>query len=195
MKTTAITLVACALAGTAFVPSALAEEPIERLRAVAVDMSTTPDLRTRGVRTGTVDVIIERWSTQEERDSLMGALKEGGPDLLLKQLQKVKDPAGRIATAGSVGEPLAFAWQAPLPDGGRRILIASDRRIGFLEAVNRPRSIDYPFLVLDIRMNADGEGQGKLLPVARIVASEDQVLEVETYASEPVRLTQVKVVK
>ena len=142
MRRTALTLAASALAAATLVPMAQAKDPVERLTAFAVDMSTTPDLRARGARSGRVDVSIDRWSTAQERTRLRDALTEGGPDLLLKELQKIDDPAGRISTPGSIGTPLRFAMQSPLPDGGRRILIATDRRIGFLEAVNRPRSAD-----------------------------------------------------
>jgi hypothetical protein len=195
MQRTAVILLAGAATVAGLAAQAYAKDPVERLTAFAVDMSTTPDARSSRARSGTVNVTIERWSTGEERKRITGALREGGPDLLLKELQRIDDPAGQIYTPGNIGTPLRFAWQSSLPDGGRRIVVATDRRIGFFEAVNRPRSIDYPFLVLDIRMRADGKGEGKLLPLARIEAGEDRLFEVESYASEPVRLTDVRVVK
>lgn len=195
MQRTAVILLAGAATVAGLAAQGYAKDPVERLTAFAVDMSTTPDARSSRARSGTVNVTIERWSTDEERKRITGALKEGGADLLLKELQRIDDPAGQIYTPGNIGTPLRFAWQSPLPDGGRRIVVATDRRIGFFEAVNRPRSIDYPFLVLDIRMRADGKGEGKLLPLARIEAGEDRLFEVESYASEPVRLTDVRVVK
>jgi hypothetical protein len=143
-------------------------------------------------RAGTVEITIERWSTDEERRNLQAALKEGGPDALLKALQKQKDRAGFIRGTGRLGYPLRFAHQIPLPGGGRRILVATDRPISFLESLNRPRSIDYPFTIVDIRLGADGEGEGKLLPLAKVTANDDNVIEVENYASVPVRLTKVK---
>lgn len=51
----------------------------------------------------------------------------------------------------------------PLPDGGERVVLVTDRRIGFWEAANQPRSIDYPFTVIELRLQADGEGEGKIL--------------------------------
>jgi hypothetical protein len=195
MRRAVLTSAAAALALAAVAPAAQAKEPVERLTAFAVDMSVTPDLRTRGARTGRVNVVIERWSSDQERTRLRDALREGGADLLLKELQKIKDPAGNISTDGSIGTPLRFAMQTELPEGGRRILVATDRRIGFLEAVNRPRSSDYPFLLLDIRLDANGKGTGKLLPVARVEVNDENVIEVENYASEPVRLTEVRVEK
>jgi hypothetical protein len=179
---------ACAAAGGTV---SFAKEPVERLTAFAVDMSNMAG-RTR---TGSVDIVIDRWSTDQERDQLLGALREGGSDGLLRALQKIKDPAGRVQTPGNVGYPLRFARETRASDGSRRIIIATDRPISFFEAVNRPRTSDYPFMVIDLRLRPDGKGEGKLMPIARITANEEHVVEIENYASEPVRLTQVREVK
>jgi hypothetical protein len=171
--------------------TALAAAPLEQFTAFAVDMSNIAG-RTR---TGTIDILIDRWSTDAERDTLVSALREGGSDGLLRALQKIKKPAGSIRSAGSVGYRLQFARQVTRDDGGRRILIATDRPISFLEAVNQPRTTDYPFMILDIRLNAKQEGEGKLIPLAKIEMNGDHVVEIENYASEPVRLNQVKKLK
>jgi hypothetical protein len=139
-----------------------------------------------------VDIVIDRWSTDQERDQLKAALKEGGPDTLLRALKKIKKPAGRISSGGSLGYPLQFARQIPNSDGGRRIIIATDRPVSFLEATRQPRTIEYPFMLIDIRMGANGEGEGKLLPLAKITQNDDHLVEIENYASEPVRLSSVR---
>jgi len=138
-----------------------------------------------------VDIVIERWSTDAERDQLRAALQEGGPEGLLRALQKVKE-VGRISSGGSLGYPLRFARQAASPGGGRRILIGTDRLVSFLELRDRPRTVDYPFMVIDIRMDASGKGEGKLMPLAKITEDRDHIVEIENYASEPVRLTAVQ---
>jgi hypothetical protein len=163
-------------------------KPVEHLTAFAVDMSNLAG-RTKA---GTIDIVIDRWSTPAERDRLVGALKEGGTDALLRALQKVKDPAGYIRDPASVGYPLRFAWQVPMPDGGKRIIVATDRPVSFLEATSGARTMDYPFMLIDVRLGPDGKGQGKLMPVAKIAVNEDHVVEIENYASEPVRLTEVR---
>lgn len=167
-----------------------ADEPIERFTAFAVDMSNLAN-RTRA---GAVDITVERWSTDQERDRLVAALREGGPDALLKTLNKMK-AAGRIHSPGSIGYPLQFARQMPLPDGARRIILATDRPISFLEMTRGARTLDYPFLLIELRLNAEGKGEGKLLPLARITANSDRVVEIENYASEPVRLMEVRQAK
>jgi hypothetical protein len=174
------------LAGTAGL--APAADIVERFIAFAVD---TSELAGR-TRAGTIEIGIERWSTPEERRNLQAALKEGGPEALLKTLQKIDDRVGFIRSTGSLGYPLRFAYKVPLEGGGERIILATDRPISFLESRNRPRTLDYPFTIVDIRVPPNGEGEGKLLPLARVTAHDDQVIEVENYASVPVRLSKVR---
>lgn len=168
----------------------LAAKPVEHLTAFAVDMSDMA-LRTRA---GTIDIVINRWSTPEERTALISALREGGTDALLKTLQKTKE-VGYIRTPESIGYPLRYARETPTPDGGKRIIIATDRYVSFLEAANQPRTMDYPFMLVDIRLSPDGKGTGKLMPLAKVTMNEDHVVEIENYASEPVRLTEVRELK
>jgi hypothetical protein len=180
---------AVVLAGSFFVAGgvATAAEPVERLTAFAVDMSNMAGARS----TSTVDIVVNRWTTDAERDRLAGALRENGADGLLRDLRKVKE-VGRISGDGRLGYPLRFAREIPLPNGGRRILIGTDRNISFLELVNQPRTVSYPFMVIDIRLGADGKGEGKLMPVAKITEDRDHIVEIENYASEPVRLMSVQ---
>lgn len=54
------------------------------------------------------------------------------------------------------------------------------------------RSADYEFLLGEIRIGPDGKGEGKLVPMAKITYNKvARAIEIENYASEPVRLTQV----
>jgi hypothetical protein len=187
-------LAVCCLTAAAIVASngtAFAAKPVERLTAFAVDMSNMAG----GTHAGTVDIVIDRWSTDQERDTLRAALREGGTDSLLKALQKIKEPAGYIRSTGRIGYPLRFAREIPISGGGRRIIVASDRPVSFLEASTQPRSMDYPFMLIDIRLDANGKGTGKLMPLAKVTESEDHVVEIENYASEPVRLNEVRELK
>jgi len=168
--------------------TAIAAKEVERLTAFAVDMSNLAG-RTN---TAAVDILIDRWSTDAERDQLRAALREGGPEGLLKALQKIKDPVGRVSSEGSLGYPLRFARQVPLSDGARRLLLGTDRLISFLELRDQPRTVNYPFMLIDIRLDANGKGEGKLMPLAKITEDRDHIVEIENYASEPVRLTAVQ---
>lgn len=149
-----------------------------------------------------VQIYVDKWSTAAERELLLTTMVEKGPEALLKALQK-QSIKGRFqipALRGSdphnlrLGLQLRYAWQAPLPEGGRRIVLAADRYIGMAEAQQQPRTIDYPFTLFEIRVNKDGEGEGKLAYATKIRFDKDKkVMEIENYSSEPVRLNNLKV--
>ena len=75
-----------------------------------------------------------------------------------------------------------FARKMPLPEGGERVVLVTDRRIGFWEAANQPRSIDYPFTVIELRLNSDGEGEGKMSIATKVISDKDNnIVTLENY--------------
>jgi hypothetical protein len=143
---------------------------------------------------GRLEMVIERWSSDRERDELIATLKEKGSDALLSQLQKLPRVGYiRNGNGRSIGWDLHFARERTLDDGGRQIVLATDRPISTFEAFNRPRSIDYDFTLADIRFDGDGKGVGKLAVAAKISSDpKTGAIEIENFASEPVRLTDVR---
>ena len=163
-------------------------EPPLRMSAVAVNMSNVG----RG-GANVVDIEIDRWSTEAERDDLIAAFNAKGPDALLSKLQGTKR-VGYMRLPNTLGYDLHYARKHPGEDGGEQIVIATDRRVGFWEARNQPRTIDYPFTLIDIRLTSAGEGEGKMSVATKISYNKKKhAVELENYASEPVRLTTVKV--
>ncbi len=170
-----------------------------RMSAWAVNMSN--------IATGAnamIDIRVNRWSTAEEREQLIATFFQKGQDGLLKALQKAP-VKGRINIPGwtgpdphqyRLGWDLRYASQTVDGDGGRRIIIATDRYIGFWEAREQPRTIDYPFTFIEIHLNADGRGEGKLAAAMRLTFNRKKnAIEMENYSSEPIRLQRVRVEK
>ena len=206
MKTTSLSIL-CAFAAAFTLSSRPAAEPVQaggldlplRLSAFAVNMSTVAT-----GSTAVMDIRIKRWSTAAERDKLVTTAVEKGPDALLRALQKMPDH-GRISIPGWTGpDPhnarlgwvLHYAYNTPGEDGGQRIGIATDRYIGMWEARNQPRTIDYPFTLIEIRLGKDGKGVGKMAVATKIeFDKKKKQMVLENYASEPVRLNEVKIEK
>ena len=160
--------------------------PREEFTAFAINISNVG-------RAGatTVDIVVERYSTDAERDRLMTVFKEKGSDALLETLRDMPR-VGTIRTPDSLAYDLRFAREMKGEDGGRRIVLATDRPIGIWEAVNRPRTIDYPFTVIELRMKPEGnEGVGKLSIATKLTLS-DNTLVLEDYANQPVMLNNVR---
>lgn len=171
------------------------DEKLE-ITAFAVNMSN--------IATGAnavVDITINSWSTAEQRKQLITTMVEKNTDALLRDLQR-QPSRGRFRIPGlmgpdphqlRLGHDLRYTWQTPQPDGGRRIVIATDRYIGFQEARSQPRSIDYPFTLFEIRVNKAGEGEGRMAVATKIDFNKKKnTIELENYSSEPVRLNQLK---
>lgn len=157
----------------------------ERFTANAVSISSE-----YGTGQQFVDITVDRWSPASERERLVSALLTKGPDELLKQLQKAKT-VGRIGTPDSIGYELRYAQQMPLAEGGRSIVIATDRPISFWEATNRPRSVDYPFTVIQMNIDRDGKGTGTMSYATKIVAR-DNMIELENFALQPIMLNNIR---
>lgn len=159
-----------------------------RLTAFAVNMNAASPTAS----SSQVQININRWSTDAEGQTLVTTLREKGPHAALTALQKMR-PVGTIRTPDTIGYDLRYAHQRPGEDGGTSIVIATDRPIGFWEAMNRPRSIDYPFTVIEIHLNRDGSGEGKMSYATKVTAADENTVVLENYEQQPVLLQSVKV--
>jgi hypothetical protein len=161
----------------------LSDAPV-RFTGAAINMN-------RGAA-GSVEIVVERWSTKAERDKLMDVMMKQGPEKLLDVLQDMPR-VGYFRNPNSIGIDIHFAWHVAGEDGGERVVLVTDRRIGFWEAANRPRSIDYPFTVMELRLNRDGEGEGKVSVATKIIAdAENGIVTLENYDIQPVLLNNIK---
>ena len=168
-----------------------------RLSAWAVNLSN--------IATGAnavMDIRVDRWSTDGERDDLIATFLKGGQDKLLDKLRDVSIK-GRMNIPGWMGpDPdqvrlgwdVHFAIRTAMADGGARILLATDRHMSFPEVRNRPRTYDYPFTFLEIRLSQDGTGEGKMAVATQMrFDAKAKTIIFENYSSEPVRLTNIRI--
>lgn len=144
---------------------------------------------------GRADIVIERWTADAERKSLVDLLavttfKSGGQEKLLKALQGVKPRTGYIRTPNSLGWDLRYARDNVQPDGTRQVVIATDKPVSFGAAYAGAESLDYPFSFIEMRIGADNKGEGKML-ARSAVDVKDGHLQLENYGDEPIKLTEV----
>jgi hypothetical protein len=150
-----------------------------------------------GPTTARIDIRIERWSTDEEREQLLDILRGEGSRSrtnreLLRALRRMPR-AGFIRSTGTLAWDLRYTQQQPLEEGGRQIVIATDRPIDFWEARNRPRVSDYPFTLLELRLDQNNRGEGKMLAQTRIsIDPRTSNLVLEHYSHLPVRLNRIR---
>ena len=156
----------------------------ERYSAAAININNG--------QAGSIDITVNRWSTDKQRDALMAVATQKGPDKLLDALQDMP-VMGHFGAPGRLSWDIHFARKMPLPDGGERVVLITDRRIGFWEAANQPRSIDYPFTFIDIRLNRDGEGEGKMSIATKVIYDKkENMISLENFQTSPVLLNNIK---
>jgi hypothetical protein len=84
-----------------------------------------------------------------------------------------------------------------MPDGGERVILATDRRLGTWSRevwkAALPEPPDYAFTVLELRLNRRGVGEGKMSLGGKIaVEAETKTLALENYKAAPILLKNVK---
>ena len=141
---------------------------------------------------GNIDIQVDRWSSDAERDKLISALTTKGADKLLDVLQDLP-VKGNFRAPGQLGWDIRFARHDATDDGGERVVLATDRPIGFLEAANQPRSINYPFTIIELQLNRAGEGKGTMSLATKVILDKKKNrITLENFELQPVLLTQVK---
>ena len=132
-----------------------------RFRAFGVNM--------QGGIAGTLDIVVERWSTDAERTVLLDQVagtssQRSDQDKLVKSLQDIEPRTGYIRTSRSLGWDLKYARENVLEDGSRQLVIVTDKPVSFFAAANRARTMDYPFTMIEMRFPAGSDkGEGKIL--------------------------------
>ena len=181
-----LTLLAVALVASAAAPAVAKQkrQPLEKFRARAfnVDWGGATNL----------DITIYEWTTPEERERLIRTFVEGGGDALYDALDDVSDK-GFIKLPRTLGYDMQYAWQFEA-EGRRRIVLATDRPMGFLEMSRGSRTRDYnvTLVVLDLDPET-GEGEGTVALGAELsVDKESGRLVVEIAGKRPTELKKVR---
>jgi hypothetical protein len=177
----------CVLLLASAAPLALKAEqskPIETFTCFAVALGTG--------KANVIDITINRWSTDGERETLLTTLQEFGQDKLLAALEKIRPPVGYMRTPTSIGYDLYYARNHPQADGGRRVVLATNRRVSFREVTNDTRSMQYQFTLIELHLDKNGKGEGKLVPAAKVSwDTKAKKIEIENYNALPVDLVNV----
>ena len=163
-------------------------KPIETFTCFAAQME-------RGAA-GVVDINIFRWSTDEEREMLLTTLQEFGRDKLIDTLMKIRPVVGYMRTPNSIGYDLYYARNNVQPDGSRHVVMATNRRVAIREAQTAQRSMQYQLTVIELQLDQNGKGEGKMVPAAKISwDAKKKAIEIENYRALPVDLINVQAKK
>jgi len=161
-----------------------------RMTIQATAMGTSTQLG----RIADVNIYIEAYSTQDDRNTLIEAFKKRGQDGLFDALQDMK-PKGRVRfSSGGVGNDVKYIIELPSKNG-RKLRLITDRNLSFRELYNSNRNVQYNVGAIELNLTPDGKGSGTVLPAVKLtVNKKKKQVEIETYQN-PWNLTNFSISK
>lgn len=160
----------------------------QRQQIDAVAMGTSTQMG----RVVSVKLIINEYSSDEDRMVLLQAFKERGSQGLTNAVSKMNSK-GRISLTGTLGFDVNFIRNYPQPDGTTRIRFVTDRPITFGEAWSGTRSMDYSLSMGEIILSPDKKkSTGVIYPLSMLKLENGNELGLETYQN-PWKLVNIRV--
>lgn len=142
-------------------------------------------------RTGTFNLIINGQTSDQQAQSFLETLQEGGQNDLLDRIDNQE--LGRFSIGANVGVPINVVRES-VENGKRRIFVVFKRWMQFGELRGGYRSVDYPFGVIEMYIDErTGKGEGTYIAAAQIRWRRDKknnqpYVEIENFATYPARL-------
>jgi len=136
------------------------------------------------------DLQIDQYNSDEEATALALALRDEGQKAVLDKLWTMKQVG--ILKVGGQGNafPLFLARSKKSP-AGRVIRCFTTRRIAPSDLNFGPRSMEYPFGIIEIILPEEGAGTGQIVGMVQLGFSADTTIAVKAYGLVPMRLMNV----
>jgi hypothetical protein len=160
--------------------------PVETFTGFAVSVTSG--------QSGVVEIVINRWSTDGERQLLENVLKASGSQAMVRIMQDLPQ-VGYIKGSETMGDALFYARSNDLPDGTRQVVIATNRPISGAALLAPGAKNQYDATVIEMRFQKDSKkGQGKIVVAGKAsIDPKTGKLHLNNYAGEPVRLENITV--
>lgn len=147
-------------------------------------------------RSGTTDFTLDITgeTSDQQAQNFLSILKNDGQNKLLDAIDDSEN--GRFSVGPNVGTPVNVVRETTA-DGDRRIFVVFKRWTQFAELRYGYRSVDYPFGVIELRIDGrTGKGEGTYIAAAKIRWDSNDgkspQVEIENFATFPAKLLAVK---
>jgi hypothetical protein len=131
---------------------------------------------------------IDHYTTQAELQQIVHTLAAKGQYNLRDLLWKTT--AGNFSVAGQLGYPVAAVLATDTPQG-RFIRVLVDRPVHGFEVLADTHTSHYPFTVIELRIDNQGQGEGLFIGAAKLMVQHGE-LKFESYGPQPLHLLNVR---
>jgi hypothetical protein len=167
-----------------------AQNPLKLKKSMYIQ-ATAMGQSTQLGRSFSVTAIIEEFSPAEDQQILLQAFEQKGNEGLVNALSKMHSK-GRLAITGTLGGDLAYVRNFPMPDGGTRLRLVTNRLLRFGEVWADTRSSDYDLSGMEVILSKDRKNNsGVLYPAAQLKLNKDNKMELELFQN-PWKLVNVQ---
>jgi hypothetical protein len=131
---------------------------------------------------------VNHYSDPAELLKISHMLAKTGPYALRDRL--FKEDAGTLSFGGGIGYPVAAVFAEDSPTG-RTVRVLFNRPLRGFEVARITRSSKYPFGYLELHLDKNDNGDGKMIAAARLHPNGD-TLDVVSLGSQPLRLVDIR---
>jgi len=157
-----------------------AQNPLKLKKSIYIQ-ATAMGQSTQLGRTYSITAIIEEFSPAEDQQILLQAFEQKGNEGLVNALSKMHSK-GRLAITGTLGGDVAYVRRFPMPDGGTRLRLVTNRLLRFGEVWADSRSSDYDLSGMEVILSKDRKhNSGTLFLAAQLKLNKDNKMELELY--------------
>lgn len=143
---------------------------------------------------GPLLLTLQRWSTDEEREKVLSTFKEGGSAKLLDAFRGSR-VAGYLKWPGGLEYTVHYARQTTRPDGRTDVVLVIDRPVWVWWDNAKAQSLkptDGPYSVVQMRLDKQGQGEGRVATATGVVADKDTGVALTDYDKQLALLQEVK---
>ena len=103
--------------------------------------------------------------------------------------QRICSPTTLTSDSPPTISTIRYARRSPRPDGGADLLLVADSRIWVWWDAKNDLPANEPYTVLHIRLDKNGNGEGKIAPASKVRRDAASGIAVADYESLPVLIT------
>ena len=174
-----------------YVVAMLCVAPLARAQTSETFTATATVKTSSGITaTAPFSVIVDRFSTDKDRDEILAALKKGGTDAVYSLLL-VRPSIGTVIVGNAITS-IKYVYERATPDG-RLITAVTGSVIGYVGAGVPGASPKYGYYLglVILEVAAAGPGHGELVPATKVRMNEQGAIVTDGYSADVVQLSNV----
>jgi len=137
-----------------------------------------------------VDIRVQKYTPEKDRDAVLKALETGGEAAFVEAVRKAP-VAGQIEIGK---QTFTIRWARDVKDDkGRVITFVTEKPVYFVGAglPGAKSRAGYDVAVVQLKMDPAGVGEGVMAAAAKVKRGEPTGVQIDDYASEPIKLLSV----